>query len=122
LEEKIKFSILIIKQIDMYREMRNLKDKFNQLINDKEGKIEEPGYPSLSTEMRTHRPNIKTIAILTTGNLNDGQTYKGYNSELEGSLSLNYYFYTHAAFLFSCMIFLLYNIGGSLPHLANKGI
>jgi hypothetical protein len=77
----------------MYLEMRNLKDKFNQLINDKEGKIEEPGYPSLSTEMRTHRPNIKTIAILTTGNLNDGQTYKGYNSELAESLRLNYYFY-----------------------------
>ncbi|CAN1524295.1 hypothetical protein MCERE19_01173 [Spirosomataceae bacterium] len=76
-----------------YLEIRNLKDKFNQLINDSLEKIEEPGYPSRDAEMWTHRPNIKTIAILTTGNLNDEQTYKEYNSEPGYSLSHDFHFY-----------------------------
>ncbi|CAN1524329.1 hypothetical protein MCERE19_01174 [Spirosomataceae bacterium] len=78
----------------MYLEMRNLKDKFNQLINDKVGKIEEPGYPFLATKIRGLRPNIKTIAILTTGNSND----ENYNTQLGFSLEENYHFYKEIYF------------------------
>ncbi|CAN1524261.1 hypothetical protein MCERE19_01172 [Spirosomataceae bacterium] len=109
----------------MYLEMKNLKDKFNQLINDNLGNIEEPGYPSRDAEMWTHRPNIKTIAILETANLHDEQAYKEYNSEPGYSLSSNFHFYKriHAGSNASEgkeNSFIIFNI--SLDDAINKGV
>ena len=108
-----------------YLEIRNLKDKFNQLINDNLEKIEEPGYPSPDAEMWTHHPNIKNIAILNTGNLHDEQAYKEYNSEPGYSLSSNFHFYKriHAGSNASEgkeNSFIFFNI--SLDDAINKGV
>ncbi|CAN1524364.1 hypothetical protein MCERE19_01175 [Spirosomataceae bacterium] len=67
-------------------EMRNLMNKFEKLINDNKGKVEESGFPSLATKMRGLRPSIKTIAILTTEN--SSRDY-----ELSSYLRERFYFY-----------------------------
>jgi hypothetical protein len=76
-------------------EMRNLMNKFEKLINENIGEVEESKYSKAAIKMRELRPSIKTIAILTAED-----SYKNYKDdfyedigEIRSYLRKGFYFY-----------------------------
>ena len=65
----------------MSQEMRDLINKFNQIINENVGEVEESGYSSVARTLRGIRPSIKKIAILTAENPHNEKHSKEYNRE-----------------------------------------
>jgi hypothetical protein len=67
-------------------EMRNLMNKFEKLLNENVGEVEESKYSKVATAMRGLRPSIKTIAILTAENPQAKPMSKEFNSEANAKL------------------------------------
>lgn len=67
-------------------EMRNLMNKFEKLLNENVGEVEESKYSKTATAMRGLRPSIKTIAILTAENPKAIPMSKEFNSEANSQL------------------------------------
>ena len=67
-------------------EMRNLMDKFEKLLNENVGEVEESKYSKAATAMRGLRPSIKTIAILTAENPHAETMSKEFNIEANAQL------------------------------------
>lgn len=67
-------------------EMRNLMNKFEKLLNENVGEVEESKYSKAATAMRGLRPSIKTIAILTAENPRNVIMSKEFNSKANSQL------------------------------------
>lgn len=67
-------------------EMRNLMNKFEKLLNENVGEVEESKYSKAATAMRGLRPSIKTIAILTAENPHAIPMSKEFNIEANTKL------------------------------------
>jgi len=67
-------------------EMRNLMNKFEKLLNENVGEVEESKYSKAATAMRGLRPSIKTIAILTAENPQAKPMSKEFNREVNAKL------------------------------------
>ena len=67
-------------------EMRNLMNKFEKLLNENVGEVEESKYSKAATAMRGLRPSIKTIAILTAENPHAKTMSKEFNIEANAKL------------------------------------